>query len=450
MERIADRYEVHGELGQGGTATVYRARDTVLGRDCAVKVLLDVGQGEAGQHRRQRLQTEAHALARLDHPRVVRVFDLGDHDGRPYLAMELLQGGSLADRLAQHGPLRPAEAVDRLLEVLEALEAAHHAGIVHRDVKPHNVLLRPDGTAALADFGIARQHDRALTRTGIALGSHDYMAPEQRVDARHAGPGADIYGAGCTLYHLLTGDTPVDLYLAPDHSPRFDGVPPPLRQVVRRATAVDPADRYPSAQAMASALGQVRGAVEQLPARQPVAALHGTPAHPPTRVEIVPTAERPGRAGPEEYAWATRPGPRAGRTAALAGVALVGAVVVAAVVAQPLLDAGAPGIQAHAEPVPFGVPTGRWQGPFDGRHMGTLTFDGPAELLSAELELQLDGHRMHDRLVGRFDPVEGVLDLRGARGGLVATADRRGVLTGDLQVGRAEPIPFVLVGALGE
>jgi len=448
MDRIADRYEVVGELGRGGTATVYEARDRVLHRPCAVKLLTDVGQGAAGQSRRERLQTEAMALATLDHPRVVRVFDLGEHEGLPFLAMELVKGGSLADRLLADGPLRPAEAVDRLVEVLEALQAAHHAGIVHRDVKPHNVLLRADGTAALADFGIARQEASSHTKTGVALGSLDYMAPEQRIDARRAGPPADLYGAGCTLYHLLTADTPVDLYLSPDHSPRWEGVPVPLRGIIRRATAVDPGDRYATAEAMSHALSTCRESVKALPPRQAIAALHGTPpAHAVTRVEVVATQERPGRAGAEEYAWANQ-GPRVGRGALITGIALTTVVAVTAFLARPVIDSFDRG-EARADVVRVTAPLGSWQGTFGGRHPGTLAFHG-SDPLTADLVVDLDGHELRAHLVGSFDPVTAALELQGARGGLVGQVDRRGLITGDLRIDGAQPLEFVLVGSLRE
>ena len=193
--RIGQRYETLREIGTGGTAVVFEAMDHVLGRRCAVKVLVEVSGSDA-EGRSRRLRQEAAALATLEHPRVVRVYDLGEHEGRPFLAMEYVPGGTLAEKLLAEGAFRPSEANHRMVEVLDALQAAHDAGIVHRDVKPQNVLLREDGTAALADFGIARNAGGAHTRTGVALGSLDYMAPEQRLDAHKAGPAADVYGVG--------------------------------------------------------------------------------------------------------------------------------------------------------------------------------------------------------------------------------------------------------------
>ncbi|MEQ1505296.1 MAG: serine/threonine-protein kinase, partial [Myxococcota bacterium] len=263
MMVVGDRYRLERELGTGGSAAVWLAHDLVLDRTTALKLLLPVDQG--GDTRRERLRTEARALAALDHPNVVRVFDLGHHADRDYIVMEYLERGSLADRQVEDGPLAPIDAVDAVIAVLAGLEAAHAAGIVHRDVKPGNVLIRADGTVALCDFGIARTDLGSATRTGVALGSIGYMAPEQRIDARRVGPAADVYAAACTLYNLLTTDTPVDLYLAPDTSPRWEPVPAPLRPVVRRATRAEPSARFASAAEMAEALHAVRPSLAGLP-----------------------------------------------------------------------------------------------------------------------------------------------------------------------------------------
>ena len=463
MTLIAQRYEIVRELGTGGTATVFEATDRVLSRTCAVKLLLDVGQGKAAQSRRDRLRTEAMALATLDHPRVVRVYDLGEHEGQPYLAMEYVEGGSLADRLMAEGPLPPADAVARILEVLEALSAAHEAGIVHRDVKPHNVLARADGTAALCDFGIARQEERSHTRTGVALGSVDYMAPEQRVDARRAGPAADVYGAGCTLYHLLTAETPVDLYLSPDTSPRWEGVPAALRDIVRRATNVDPGERYVSAEAMSVALQGRREAIASLPARRFVP--QGTPAPVPTRQGEATvsdaTAERlvlqsprgserrDGRMGDAEYGWAAG-GPRVGQGSVVVGVGLALVVALVAFLGRPVVDdmvaqakrrAGTP-VTAPGPSVPL---PGTWRGPFGGEHPGRLELLGDDALLTGRLEVTMAGHQLRVRLAGEVDRERGTLRLRATDGELVAELDPRGALFGELTLGDADPLPFALV-----
>ena len=181
MERsamtLADRYELVEVVGRGGMGEVWAARDLRLGRSVAVKLLSASTASEAGV--RERFEAEARSAARLSHPNVVQVFDSGEHDGIPYLVMELLPGRTLADEVAQ-GPLDP-EAVRRIgVEVLGALEASHQAGILHRDIKPGNVLLAADGRAKVGDFGIAKSTEGLnLTSTGMIVGTAAYLAPER-------------------------------------------------------------------------------------------------------------------------------------------------------------------------------------------------------------------------------------------------------------------------------
>ncbi|MCB9675912.1 MAG: serine/threonine protein kinase [Alphaproteobacteria bacterium] len=239
-------------IGDGGTATIYAADDLTLGVRCAVKVL-KTGP-ELDGHLRSRLVAEAETMSRLSHPNILRVFAAGS-DGADWIAMELAEGGSVADRVRGDGPLSPRRAIQVVLQVLAALDAAHSAGVVHRDVKPDNLLLQPDGSVKLADFGIALLDDSTrLTRAGFAMGSLPYMAPEQRVDASAVGPSADVYAAGATLYNLITGATPVDLFLAPPASPRFAAIPEGLVELIRKATHADPARRFANANEMADAL----------------------------------------------------------------------------------------------------------------------------------------------------------------------------------------------------
>jgi serine/threonine-protein kinase len=201
-------YEVEAVLGYGGMGVVYRARQRALDRSVAVKMLLAgpfASQQELGRFRR-----ETAALACLRHPNIVQVYDAGDVDGRPYFAMELVEGGSLAQKLS--GTPQPARPAAALVSTLGgAVEAAHKSGIVHRDLKPANILLTSDGTPKVSDFGLARRlgGGDGLTRTGAALGTPSYMAPEQaqgRADA--VGPATDVYALGAILYELLTGRPP--------------------------------------------------------------------------------------------------------------------------------------------------------------------------------------------------------------------------------------------------
>ncbi|MCI0459493.1 MAG: serine/threonine protein kinase [Gemmataceae bacterium] len=201
-------YEVLERLGQGGMGVVYKARQFQAERLVALKMLL---AGEhAGAEQRLRFRTEVAALARLRHPNVVQVYEVGEQEGRLFFSMEFLPGGSLAARLAGK-PLSPAEAA-RTIEVLaRALQAVHEHGILHRDLKPHNVLIDADGTLKLSDFGLAKRLDEnpGLTPSGATLGTPSYMAPEQ-VKARpgDVSPRTDVYGLGAILYELLTGRPP--------------------------------------------------------------------------------------------------------------------------------------------------------------------------------------------------------------------------------------------------
>jgi predicted Ser/Thr protein kinase len=200
-------YEVLGELGRGGMGVVYKARQVELRRLVALKMIRSHGQPSDA---RERFRTEARAIARLNHPHIVQVYETGEWDSQPYLALEYLCGGSLADHAA--GRLLKANKAAELVEALaRAVDAAHLQGVIHRDLKPQNVLLAADGTPKVADFGLARLADEGagLTNTGDVLGTPAYMAPEQAAGkTREVGPLADVYSLGALLYHLLTGRPP--------------------------------------------------------------------------------------------------------------------------------------------------------------------------------------------------------------------------------------------------
>jgi serine/threonine-protein kinase len=201
-------YEVQAVLGRGGMGVVFRARHLRLGRLVALKMAL--AGAYTGLHERERFQREAEAVASLRHANIVQIHDVGDHQGRPYLTMEFVEGGSLAQKLA--GTPQPARAAAALLATLaRAMQAAHQGGIVHRDLKPANILLTADGTPKIADFGLARHFDGgpALTLSGIRMGTPSYMAPEQALGKSDTlGPAADVYSLGAILYELLTGRPP--------------------------------------------------------------------------------------------------------------------------------------------------------------------------------------------------------------------------------------------------
>ena len=246
------RYQLLAVLGKGGMATVWRARDTETGLERAIKILhTDVAQRKSY---RSRFLAEARTLGRLDHPNILKVFDVGEEEGRFWFVAEVVEGGALIDYLEQRGKMPPLESLDTTFQVLQALGAAHLEGVVHRDVKPDNILLSPDGRVRLSDFGIARIRNERVdhrTRTGVAMGTVGYMAPEQRENARGVGPGADLYSVGATLYALVTGLEPQDLFASQLDPRLLDGVPPAIRDVVRKSTAYRPEYRYLGARAMA-------------------------------------------------------------------------------------------------------------------------------------------------------------------------------------------------------
>ncbi len=199
-------YQILEPLGEGGMALVWKARQIRLDRVVALKMIRDGGYARADTL--ARFRTEAEAIARLQHPNIVQVFEVGEHDGRPFLAMEFCPGGGLDRKLAGTA-LPPQEAAELLRTLALATEAAHRARVVHRDLKPANILLAADGTPKISDFGLARKLDEAgQTQTGAVMGTPSYMAPEQARAEETVGPAADVYALGAILYELLTGQPP--------------------------------------------------------------------------------------------------------------------------------------------------------------------------------------------------------------------------------------------------
>ena len=251
-------------------AAVYRVYDTRLRVECAIKVMAP--EFSAKGDLRKRFESEAATMARLRHSSIAAVFDVGDDDGSPYLVMELIAGGSLNDHLELHGPLPPKLAAEVSIAVLTALQLAHDNGVIHRDIKPHNVLLARDGTAKVTDFGIARvQADdvASMTRTGSIMGTWAYMAPEQRAGARGLDGRADIYSTGAMLVDLLTGVAPADVFMCELHKDMLAGVPEALRPIVERAVRYVSTERYATADDMAQALREALPALPEVPATYP-------------------------------------------------------------------------------------------------------------------------------------------------------------------------------------
>ena len=256
-ELIAGRYELEELVGTGGMSSVYRAHDRLLERDVALKVLHQ--QFTADDDYVERFRREARSVAQLSHLNIVTVIDRGEQDGRQFIVFEYVDGENLKGLVERKGPLTEHEAVGLTLQVARALGFAHEHGLVHRDVKPQNVLLNGDGRAKVTDFGIARSLEvhGGLTQTGTVLGTSDYIAPEQARGAR-ADAQSDIYSLGAVLYELLTGDVPFpgDNFVAvamrhineppPSVRERRPDVSPRLDAAIRRAMAKDPRDRFGS------------------------------------------------------------------------------------------------------------------------------------------------------------------------------------------------------------
>ncbi len=257
-----DRYRLEGLLGEGGMAQVFRARDTHLGVVRAIKMLAPSMVGKARAEKR--FMNEARTMARLEHPHIVRVLDVRREGELPYMVMELVPGGSLSELLHRSGSLPPVRALGIMEQVLSAIGHAHEQGVVHRDIKPGNILLDDDGTCRVTDFGIARVREPELsaqTRTGAVMGTWGYMAPEQRRDAKHIDQRADVYALGALLYVLVTGQAPMELFAATTVPGLLDAVPGPLVPIITRACAFDPAERFDGCEDFRRALQEVAPAL---------------------------------------------------------------------------------------------------------------------------------------------------------------------------------------------
>ncbi|ORV12651.1 serine/threonine protein kinase [Mycobacterium celatum] len=261
------RYRVVAKIATGGTSTVYRGIDERLDRPVALKVMDSRYAGD-GQFL-TRFQLEARSVARLKHPGLVAVYDQGLDARHPFLVMELIEGGTLRELLAERGPMPPHAVAAVLRPVLGGLAVAHRAGLVHRDVKPENVLISDDGEVKIADFGLVRAVAAAgITSASVILGTAAYLSPEQVRDG-NATPRSDVYALGIVTYELLTGQTPFSgdsaLSVAyqrldtdvPPPSARIEGVPRQFDAFVARATARDAAGRYADALEMSSVLDEL-------------------------------------------------------------------------------------------------------------------------------------------------------------------------------------------------
>ncbi|HET7388699.1 MAG TPA: serine/threonine protein kinase [Nocardioidaceae bacterium] len=322
------RYRLESRIATGGMGEVWRGSDTVLDRDVAVKVLKAEHADDPSF--RSRFETEARHAAALHHPNVASVFDYGElpaEDGsgvpRPYLVMELVPGRPLS-QLLRDRRMPPDTAANLVAQAADAIGAAHAAGVVHRDVKPANLLVTPEGTVKITDFGIARAGETTgLTQTGQIVGTPQYLSPEQ-AEGRPATPGSDLYSLGVVLYECLAGRRPFErqspvgtalAHLREEPEPLPDDVPGHLRRVVTRALAKDPADRFGSAAEFAAALRGVGPAAE--PATKVV-----------TLAPVGPTSttESSGSAAPRRRmpGWAPYAGAAVGVAAVIVLLALLG------------------------------------------------------------------------------------------------------------------------------
>jgi eukaryotic-like serine/threonine-protein kinase len=264
---IDERYELRGLVGSGGMAYVYLAHDKVLDREVALK-LLKTRYAE-NEELVERFRREARSAASLCHPHIVPVFDWGEtEDGTYYIAMEYLPGGTLKDDILKRGTLPPWMVAEAALQIAKALRAAHVGGIVHRDVKPRNILVSDSGHVKVADFGIARAAEATtISDTGDILGSAKYMSPEQAAGERDIDGRSDIYSLGCVLFEMLAGGPPFTGRTAQAViAKRFAGevpplrvvrrdVPPELERAVLRALALSPEARFQTGAQFADAVG---------------------------------------------------------------------------------------------------------------------------------------------------------------------------------------------------
>jgi len=329
---LSGRYRLEAKLGSGGMSTVYLARDQTLDRQVAVKVMHREMSEQPEQL--ERFRQEARAVAKLSHANVVSVIDAGEDGGHPYIVFEYVEGQTLKQRIAREGALDPQEAVAYAIEIARGLSIAHGRNMVHRDIKPQNVLIDPEGRAKLTDFGISRQlEEDGMTATGRVLGTTDYVAPEQAM-GRGVDPRSDIYSLGVVLYEMLIGQVPftADSQVGvamkhvneelPDVQRRRPELSAAVSLVVERATAKDPAERY---QSIGEMIEDLSTALEVEAARA-----GSTTGEATSVLDALPPPERK-LSGGRRWSWA-----------AFGGLLLVvaGALVVVALIASGKLGGG--------------------------------------------------------------------------------------------------------------
>ncbi|MFL5992434.1 MAG: protein kinase domain-containing protein, partial [Rubrobacteraceae bacterium] len=304
MQQLVDnRYRLVRPLGSGGMADVFLAHDGILDRDVALKVM---GTRYASDEEFvERFKREAQSAAALSHPNIVSIFDRGaSEDGTYYIAMEYLSGGTLKDRILKRGALPSHTAAAVALQIAEALRCAHERGVIHRDIKPHNILITDSGDVKVTDFGIARAASSStMTRTGSILGTAHYISPEQAM-GEHVGPASDLYSLGVVLYEMLTGELPYDadtpLGIAMKHvnghlrQPKEvdPQIPAGINAITCRLLAKDPEDRYASDAELIEDLERVAAGLEPMSATTELMMTRPMPVTSPTRVGPPPVEGR--------------------------------------------------------------------------------------------------------------------------------------------------------------
>jgi serine/threonine-protein kinase len=312
---IADRYELEELVGTGGMSSVFRAHDRQLDRRVAIKILHE--HYAQDPEYLERFRREARAVARMSHPNIVTVIDRGDDGGRQYIVFEYVDGENLKELVLRSGRLPVRQALELALAIADGLSFAHQQGLVHRDVKPQNILLNSEGEVKVTDFGIARSlHvDHGVTQTGTVLGTGEYLSPEQ-ASGKQVSPATDVYSLGVVLWELLAGDVPftgenfVAVALRHVNEPpphlreRRTDVPPRLDAAVQRALANDPARRFPSMTAFAKELRTCLAEAEgEIPAADPELTLITPPPTAPARAPAQRRPRRPARTRRRPLVW---------------------------------------------------------------------------------------------------------------------------------------------------
>lgn len=311
LQELIPQYEVHQLIGRGGMGAVYKGTQISLDRAVAIK-LLPPAIEQQDLAFAERFKNEARLMGRMSHPAIVSVYDFGrTADGQLYFVMEYVDGTDVQRMIASEGKLPPEHALAITAHLCDALGYAHKQGIVHRDVKPSNVLIDTEGRVKVADFGLAKLSDKnlrsSLTQTGMAMGTPDYVAPESLMPGADVDGRADLYAVGVMLYQMLTGDIPRGMFRMP--SQKFLSIDPRFDAIVRRALEHDREERYQNSQEMRQALDVILTTPRAEPGQEASAALPRQPSSPPPPSRtVVPSSRNPG-SSPQRQSSALWPEP---------------------------------------------------------------------------------------------------------------------------------------------